>query len=421
VPSPTIGRSDAVRVALASAVAAVSSYVVLALAARVLVPVENNTVFVTYWATLFACFGVLSGVSIETTRTVTAVTATVPGLPRRNPRVLTVGAVVGVLTTSVLGMSAPLWAPRLFPIHPVALGAAVSVGAGAYAVHSVIVGSLAGGRRWRLYARLIGAESGMRLALILVAAALGSAVLGFAWGAALAAFTWVAFLSASPTVRDAAAVRADSGWPTLARRLTASSGATGASAVMVVGFPMLLSITTDATQYKSAAPLLLAITLTRAPLMVPLNAYQGVAVSHFVEHRDAGLRAMTPVARAVVALGVGGAALAFAVGPWLMRLLLGQGYDVSGRTLAGLTLAATGLAFLTLTGALCQALTLHGVFVGGWVASLVVAIVVLMTPMTIEHRAVLALLVGPLVGIAIHLVALRRSSPRPGSVGDRPA
>jgi O-antigen/teichoic acid export membrane protein len=181
---------------------------------------------------------------------------------------------------------------------------------------------------------------------------------------------------------------------------------------MVVGFPMLLSITTYPAQYKGAAPLLLAITLTRAPLMVPLNAYQGVAVSHFVQHRDAGLRTMVPAARAVLALGVGGAALAFAVGPWLMQLLLGKGYDVSGRTLAGLTLAATGLAFLTLTGALCQALTLHGVFVGGWVASLVVAILVLMTPLTIENRAVLALLVGPLVGITIHLVALRRATPR---------
>lgn len=416
VPSPTIARTDAVRVALASALAAGSSYVVLALAARVLVPVENNTVFVTYWATLFACFGVLSGVSIETTRTVTASSATPPRLPHRNPRVLTVGIVVGVLTASVLGASAPLWAPRLFPIHTVALGAAVSVGAGAYAVHSVVVGSLAGSRRWSLYARLIGAESAMRLALVLVAAALGSAVLGFAAGAALAAFTWIGFLVASPTVRDAAAVRADSRLSTFARRLTASSGATGASAVMVVGFPMLLSITTDPAQYKGAAPLLLAITLTRAPLMVPLNAYQGVALSHFVEHRDAGLNAMAPSARAVLALGVGGAALAFAVGPWLMQLLLGEGYDVSGRTLAGLTLAATGLAFLTLTGALCQALTLHGIFVGGWVASLVVAILVLLTPLTIENRAVLALLIGPLVGIAIHLVALRRSTPRSGSV-----
>lgn len=415
---PTIGRSDGVRVAVASLIAAASSYLVLALAARVLLPVQNNTLFVTFWSTVFACFGVLSGMSIETTRAVTASTTTSPSARPTGPtpRAITVGVGVGLATGGTLAATLPLWAPRLFPDHSSALGALVCVGAAAYAVHSVVVGSLAGSRRWRTYSHLVGAESLMRLCLVLASAAIGTAVVGFATGTALAAFTWVVFLVASPEARQAALTRADSTLPTFLRRLTAASVATGASAVLVVGFPVLLSLTTAPAQYVGAAPVLLAITLTRAPLMIPLNAYQGVAVSHFVEHRDRGVRAMVPAARAVLAVGMLGAALAYLVGPWAMEVLLGAGYRVPGQVLAGLTVAATSLALLTLTGALCQALTLHGAFVAGWVVSVVVATSVLLLPLDLETRAVVALLVGPLLGIALHLTALRRVAvaPLPG-------
>src|SRR3954447_1913642 len=60
LPAATIGRGDTVRVALASLVSAITGYAILALAARLLVPIATNTIFVTFWSTLFACFGVLS-------------------------------------------------------------------------------------------------------------------------------------------------------------------------------------------------------------------------------------------------------------------------------------------------------------------------------------------------------------------------
>jgi hypothetical protein len=119
---------------------------------------------------------------------------------------------------------------------------------------------------------------------------------------------------------------------------------------------------------------------------------------------------MMPAARAVLAVGALGALLALVLGPWAMAALLGDDYRVSGRTLAALTLAATGLAFLTLTSALCQALTLHSIVVGGWLVSVVVAVLLLQFPWTLESRAVLALIVGPLAGIVIQLLSLRHAT-----------
>ena len=410
--SPTIGRSNALRVAVAAAAAAASGFVVLMIAARVLVPVANNTVFVTFWSALFACFGVLSGISIETTRASTASIAGSRGTSstagERRPRLLVVGVTIGVVAGGVIGVAIPLWAPMLFGTHEVVLGVLIAVGVAGYSVHSVVVGTLAGTGRWRPYSWLIGAESVARLLLIIVAAVLGARLVGFAAGAAIAAFTWVVFYLCSPAVRSTGSVRADSALGTFLRRLGSAAVATGASALLVVGFPMLLSLSTPAAEWASAAPLVLAITLTRAPLMIPLNAYQGVAVTHFVKNSHLGLRAMVPACRAVVAVGAVGALLAYLVGPWLMRTILGPDYRVSGAVLGALMLAAILLALLTLSGALCQALTLHAGFVGGWVVAVLVAVATLQLPVSIEVRAVAALALGPVVGIVVHLIALRK-------------
>lgn len=420
-PAPTIGRADATRVAIASAVAAGSSTLIVAGAPRLLADTAQTTVFLTFWSALFTCFGLLSGVSVETTRAVTAASA--PGAApadASHPRVGLVGALVGAALGLVVAAAAPLWGPAVFVSTPVTSALLVALGVAAYAVHSVVVGSLAGRGRWAGYATLIAADSTVRLLLVAGALVAGS-VVGAAAGAVAAAFTWAALLLLSRDARTAATTRADVPWRPYLGRLGAASLATGASALLVVGFPTLLAVTTPRAEYVLAAPLILALTLTRAPLMIPLNAYQGVAVAHVVRHRDRGLRALLPVLRAVVAVGVVGAGAAWLVGPWLLGLVGGDGYRLSGGVLAGLTLGATGLAVLTLTGAVCQALTRHGAFVAGWLTAVAVALVLLLLPLPLEVRAVLALGVGPLAGIVVHLVALRRTptSPAPAAGDDR--
>lgn len=408
-PAPTIGRADASRVAVATAVAAASSMLVVAGAPRLLGSVADTTLFLTFWSALFAFFGVLSGVSIETTRAVTAAAgaAAPPG-----PRVGLVGAAVGVGLGAAVAALAPIWGPLVFSRDATALALLVALGVTGYAVHQVVVGALAGARRWGTYSGLIAADSAVRLGLVAAVALTTGSLVGAAGGAAAAAFTWLALLAVSRPARVAATVRADVALVPYLRRLGAASVATGASAVLVVGFPTLLALTTADTEYRAAAPLLLAITLTRAPLMIPLNAYQGVAVTHFVQHRDRGLRAMLPIGRVVLGVGVLGAVAAWLVGPWLLELV-GDGpeYHLSGLVLGGLTLGATGLALVTLTGAVCQALTLHGAFVGGWLAAVAVALGLLLLPLPLADRAVLALVAGPVVGIGVHLTALRRAAP----------
>ncbi|BAS09793.1 uncharacterized protein Rv1510/MT1558/MT1560 [Arthrobacter sp. Hiyo4] len=66
------------------------------------------------------------------------------------------------------------------------------------------------------------------------------------------------------------------------------------------------------------------------------------------------------------------------------------------------------LATLNLSGALAAALGRHLVYSGGWLAGTALALALLLTPFDAESRTVLALVLGPALGIAIHVIALGR-------------
>ena len=80
----------------------------------------------------------------------------------------------------------------------------------------------------------------------------------------------------------------------------------------------------------------------------------------------------------------------------------------SSALLAWLTVAAVAIALLTLTGAASVAAALHRAYSLGWVSATVAAGLLLALPLALETRTIIGLLCGPMVGIAVHLVALGR-------------
>ena len=155
--------------------------------------------------------------------------------------------------------------------------------------------------------------------------------------------------------------------------------------------------------------MILAVTLTRAPLLVPLTAMQGNLIAHFVDERTDRLRALIAPACIIAGIGAVGVLAAGLLGPWLLRVGFGSQYDAGSALLAWLTGAAVAIAMLTLTGAATVAAALHRAYSLGWVAATVASGLLLLLPLPLQTRTVVALLCGPLVGIAVHLVALARA------------
>lgn len=409
----TITRRGAAVVGLASVISALSGYVILVIAARTLGPARNAD-FLVFWSLLFGMFGIVGGVQQETTRSVRS--AQLSPVPAQRPvhvlptsLLVGIGAAVVVVATSSL-WSGPALGPRSWPLV-VALCLAVP----AFAGHSAVVGALSGHRSWRACSALISSEATVRLLLVALMALAGARTRGLEIASSAAAAVWIVFIFLSPTGRRAARATGDSDRGQFLNRTSHAMVAAGSSAVLVVGFPVLLRLTSSDVEWITAAPLLLAISLTRAPLLMPLNAYQGVAIAHFLSERDRGIAVLLRPAAAVLGVCAVGAAGAYLVGPFIMVAFFGTGYQVSGLLLAALTLAAACLALLTLTGSAVLAAGRHKAYAIGWFLSTIASVTLLMTDLPLASRSVLSLCVGPLLGIGIHL-AVFRSGPT-SSVG----
>jgi hypothetical protein len=120
-----------------------------------------------------------------------------------------------------------------------------------------------------------------------------------------------------------------------------------------------------------------------------------------------GVRALVPVLVGLGGITAVGALAAWPVGPWALRLV-NPDYHVDGPVFAGLVLGAGLVAVLTMTGAAAVALDHHTVYLAGWIAATVTTVGVLLVPGMLEARVVTSLLVGPAVGVLVHLVWGRR-------------
>lgn len=383
----------------ASLVSGVSGYLALILAARTLSPADNAE-FLVFWGTVFALYGVLIGVTTETTRAVTTTRDDRPATTRLLPVV--VG--FGLTLVAVVSLSGLVWAPAVLGADWLPLLGATALGSALFAVHVAVSGVASGRGAWSGYSLLVAGETASRLLLFVVVALTVASVTGFAVASAVASGFWLLATLFSRRYRDLWNQRVEADVRGLLRRLVASCSATGVSALLLVGYPVLLRVTTPDDVFAGAAPLVLAVSLCRAPLLVPLGAYQNVVVSRVAAN---GVRALVPVLVGLGGVTAVGALAAWPVGPWALRLV-NPDYHVDGRVFAGLVLGAGLVAVLTMTGAAAVALDHHTVYLAGWIAATVTTLGVLLVPGMLEARVVTSLLVGPAVGVLVHLVWGRR-------------
>lgn len=404
-PTGPITRGSVARVGMATAVSALCGYAVLYLAARDLEP-AGFSVFGVFWGAFGLVTGAAFGLLQEAAREVRSIRhlEATQG-PRTQPS--RVGAAVGVGAAVAIGLSAPLWSGDVFVESRWLSVLLLAIGLAGFCLHTTLLGVLAGLDRWTAYGALMVTDAVLRVMVALAAFLVGWGLVGYLWATVAGAVAWLVMLIASPVTRDAARLLTPGGTATFLRGASHSIAAAGASAVLVMGFPVLLKATSGDLGAEGGV-VILAVTLTRAPLLVPLTAMQGNLIVHFVDQRTNRLRALLAPAAVVTGVGLLGVLAAWAVGPWLLRSGFGSEYRADGALLAWLTGAATAIALLTLTGAAAVAAAQHRGYSVGWVSATVVSAVVLLLPLDLQTRTVVALMCGPMVGMAVHLAALAR-------------
>jgi O-antigen/teichoic acid export membrane protein len=390
---------------VATVLSALCGYAVLYLAARDLEP-AGFSVFAVFWGAFGLFAGAANGLLQESTREVRQARQLLRvEQPRSSP--IRVAAVVGVASAAAIVGTSPLWSGHVFVESRLLSVVLLAGGLAGFCLHATLLGMLAGVDRWSHYGALIVGDAAMRVTIATITFLVGWGLVGYLWATVAGASAWLLLLFASPSSRDAARLVTPGTTAAFLRGASHSVAAAGASAILVMGFPVLLKAT-SADLGAAGGVVILAVTLTRAPLLVPLTAMQGNLIAHFVDQRERRLRSLVAPVAVLAVLGAAAVLVAGLLGPWLLRTAFGPDYQAGGALLAWTTAAAVMIALLTLTGAATVAAALHRAYAVGWISATLSSTLLLLAPWPLEARTVVALLCGPLVGIAVHVVALAR-------------
>lgn len=400
-----VTRGSVARVGAATVVSALFGYAVLYLAARDLEP-AGFSVFAVFWGAFGLLAGAANGLLQESTREVRQAQVTIPEGPQLHP--LRVAVLVGVGSAATVVGTAPLWSAHVFVESRWLSVALLAAGIAGFCLHATLLGVLAGVNRWSQYGALIVGDATGRVAVATSTFLVGWGLVGYLWATVAGSIAWLVLLLVSPATRAAARLLTPGTTMTFLRGASHSIAAAGASAILIMGFPVLLKATSQDLG-AAGGVVILAVTLTRAPLLVPLTAMQGNLIAHFVDQRAARLKALVMPALVVAGLGLLAVLVAGFAGPWLLQFAFGPQYHAGGPLLAWFTAAAIAIALLTLTGAATVAAALHRAYAAGWISATLASALLLLWPAPLETRTVVALLCGPLVGIVVHLVALVRA------------
>ncbi len=395
------------RVGTATALTALCGYAVIYLAARDLAP-GGFSIFGVFWGAFGLVTGAANGLLQETTREVRSTRYVTDIAPTGRTHPLRVAALIGVAAAVLIAGSSPVWSERVFVEERWLSVTLLSVGLAGFCLHATLLGMLAGTDQWTGYGALMVTDAVIRVTIAAATFALGWGLAGFLWATVAGAVAWLIMLVASPPARATARLLTAGGTATFLRGAAQSVTAAGARAILVMGCPVLLKLTSNQLGAEGGV-IILAVTLTRAPLLVPLTAMQGNLIAHFVDERSDRVRALVTPAAIIGGIGAIGVLAAGIVGPWLLRVAFGPQYHASGPLLAWLTGAAVAIAALTLTGAAAVAAALHRAYSLGWVGATMASGLLLALPLPLPSRTVVALLCGPLVGIGVHLLALARA------------
>lgn len=435
--SGTVTRYQSLALLGSSLLAAVSTLVVTMIAQRALNGSEL-TEFLLFWAALFTVTGIITGIQPEITRAVgTARTravadralanraasggaASAEGSAPQGARVVTVTAALGAVAGALVLVSSPLWAGQQIP-HSAAVGVTVmAVGVFLYALQATMSGVTAGEDRWYLFAAVGGLESAGRLILMLAAALMIPSLAGLEVATVVPMGLWLILAFVTVSGRRLWVARADVPARRLSTNILWSFLSSAAAAVLMMGFPNVLKASGAAeSEPVVLGTLILAISITRSPIMIPLQAFQGVAVSAFLKQRHRPVAAFIKPAAAVVAVGAAGALAAYLVGPLLFRLIYPpaagaeSAYEAaaSGITLGALVFASALLALMTLSGNMALAVNQHRIYLAGWVVAAAVTLsLAFLIPAPLVPRAIVALAVGPVCGFVVHMVGVALAS-----------
>ncbi|WP_250446054.1 hypothetical protein [Actinotalea sp. C106] len=403
------GPSSVARVGVAIAVASAAGYALLVLVGRSLTPADF-ALFVAFWGVLFGLGSSLSTVEQETARVAASEDGQDTGPPAH-----AVAAAAALLATLVAATTLlPAVAERLYGDPDSRMGLLVTAAALGFAVQFAVRGRLMGRGAVQSYGWLVVTEAVVRLVVlgvVIVAAGVDLWTAGVA--VTIGSFAWLGWAHRARGVlpRWSPSLRT---WAAAAERAATLMLAAGLSAAIITGYPTMVAALTSEQPGAAGGAVFAALTVSRVPLLLvsPVQAFtvpyvvraQAQATTSAVPPLQRGLLVGTATA---VAAGLLGGVVGHLAGPWVVRLVYGAAYEVSGLAVGLLVLSAFLLAWVLLLSAALVALSSHRGMILMWAAGAgSTAGWLLISPLPLVETTAVGALVGPCVAAAVALPLL---------------
>lgn len=411
-PAPTASASGVAGQAGAIGVALIGAsglgFVLLGLIGRWLSR-DDNAAFLTLWGLVFGFGSVISAVEQEIARQAT--TAALAG--RRTPgSVAQLAAIALGVCLAVLGVVAVL------PIGQATLRGSAAITVLAFAALAGFTGQFLargvflGGRQTARYVAVLVAEAGLRVAL---AAALffGDAAPSLTLAVACIVVGCFGWLPLAPALARSVDWRAGhEPWRSAGGRVGALALANGLSSLVLTAFPTLVTAVIGSA--AGLADLFGVVTASRVPLVL-VSPLQALAVPLAVRALHGGrvaqlgslqLRVAAGAVAAAAALGAAG----WLLGPWAMRVFLGDKYAGVSPALVAWVLATSALlAAALLQAAVFVALERYRLVVLTWLLAVAGAVVALLLPGPPEARGMAAFVAASVVAFCASGALLQRA------------
>lgn len=388
---------------------------------QILVPLwldtpETYVPFAVFWATTFLLVSMISGVQQEISRAVhlrapNSVADRGSGRTSDEPRAagdtlvrssivfVIIAAVIAILVTAVGGVS-------LFGAQQWELGGALALACVGYALVAVLSGLFYGAEAYTLAAGTTVLDALLRFGMMLTIALLGLGLVPIAYGVALPFLLTALIIGCIAHRRLRGRLSLDVGARKLVIQASQAMLAALATGVLISGLPTILSFTSGGLGDTALAGIVLALTLTRAPIVIPLLALQSYLVVTYRKLATASWRRALLLSAAVAGLTLVVAMLLWAFGPQLLSAVYGNSFALSGPQLALVVASGGTTAGLAAAAPMLLARGHHSRYLAVWALAAVITVAALMFTRDSVDGTLIAIAAGPLIGwVASFLMA----------------
>ncbi|UIN29870.1 hypothetical protein [Microbacterium binotii] len=387
-------------VLLSIGVAGVLGYVIQ-LSVPALTDDVTYVTFSVFWSALYLGGSAMAGVQQEISRAARGGGEARAGSTLASYTSILAGVVVLIVVALVWAFGG-----ALFGTESGELGTMLGLGLVGYLLTAVLTGLLYGIRLWKAVAFIVILDAVLRAVLVVAGLLFGATLPTLA--VFIAAPFVVAFATTLIVFRTHIVGRfaLDVRLPRLLAHTGGTVVAAASSGLLISGMPMLIGALAPGMSTAATAALILAITVTRAPIVVPIIALQSFLISTVLRDREhiARSRLLAMVGVALLAIGVL-SGVGWLVGPGIIDLVSLGKYTISNAMAAVIVASAGLVALLSLTGPALISARRHLANAVGWVVA--ASSTVLLLALDVGEASIASALLLPAVGgLVCHLFAL---------------